>query len=170
MDESCHAYKWVMVAHIIKSDAFMCATMAHFYVWHDSSISVTRLVHMTHWCVPPGPIYIRDITHPYAWHDSLIWLIHVCHHDPFLCVTWLIHKRDMTRSYDSLMCATMTHIYAWHDSSISVTRLAHMTHSCVPPWPMYMLSTYLTSMRYAFGVPTISRLLKFIGLFCKTVL
>jgi len=47
--------------------------MTHSYVWHDSFICVTWLIHMC------------DMTHSYVWHDSFIcvthsyvWLIHVC--------------------------------------------------------------------------------------------
>jgi len=52
------------------------------YVWHDSLICVTWLIHMCH------------MTHTYVWHDS------------FICVTWLIHICDMTHSlvlYDSFI-------------------------------------------------------------------
>ena len=93
----------------------------HSYVWHDSFICVTCLIHM------------RDKTHSYVWHDSCIcvtWPIHMCDkpyscvwrgsftphtchwlilHMPcvlpqgypraaFTSVTWLIHMRDVTRS------------------------------------------------------------------------
>ena len=49
--------------------------MTHSYVWHDTFVCVTWLIHM------------RDMTHWYVWHDSLI------------CVTWLIRMRDVTHSY-----------------------------------------------------------------------
>jgi len=42
--------------------------MTHSYVWHDSFICVTWLIHMC------------DMTHSYVWHDS------------FICVTWFIHR------------------------------------------------------------------------------
>ena len=77
--------------------------MTHAYVWHDSFICVTWLIHMC------------DMTHAYVWHDSFIcvaWLIHMCDmthayvwHDSFICVPWLIQ-----------MCA-MTH-HACHESII----------------------------------------------------
>jgi len=94
--------------------------MTHSYVWHDSFIFATWLIHMC------------DMTHSYVWHDSFIceiWLIHMCDmthlyvwHDSFICVTWLIHTCDMT------------HSYVRHDSFIHVTWLIHtcdMTHSYV---------------------------------------
>ena len=49
--------------------------MTHAYVWHDSFICVTWLMHTC------------DMTHSYVWHDS------------FICVTWLMHTCDMTHSY-----------------------------------------------------------------------
>jgi len=55
------------------------------YVWQDSFICVTWLVHMC------------DMTHAYVWHDS------------FMCLTWLVPKCDMTNSYvwhDSCICVT----------------------------------------------------------------
>jgi len=107
------------------------------YVWHDSFICVTWLIHTC------------DMTRSYVWHDSFIyvtWLIHMCDmthsyvwHDSFICVTWLIHMCNMTHSYvlhDSFICVPrliyacdMTHLYVWHDSFICVTWLIHIRHS-----------------------------------------
>ena len=141
--------------------------MTHLYVWHDSFVCVTWL------------IGICDMTQLYAWHVS------------FVCVTWPVHMRDMTRSYvdvtlsyvwrASLICVTWPfhvcdmnyssvtwHVkyiytciyiytriyiyYAWHDSVISVTQLLYTCQ-----WRHY-------------GVTTISRLLKIVGLLCKRAL
>jgi len=106
--------------------------MTHSYVWRDSFISVTWLIHkcnVTH--------FKCDVTHSYVWRDSFIrvtWLIHMCdvtHLLLILCVTWLIiinatwliHKCDVTHS-----CGTwLIHVgrdsfiyrnYVWHDSFI----------------------------------------------------
>jgi len=86
--------------------------LTHIYMWHDSFIRVTRLIHTC------------DMTHSFVWHDAFIrvtWFIHTCDmthsyvwHDAFIRVTWLIHTCDMT------------HSYVWHDSLIRVTRLVHM--------------------------------------------
>ena len=82
--------------------------MTRSYVWHDSFICVTWLVHM--W----------DMTRSYAWHESFIcftWLVHVCDmthwyvwHDAFICWTWLVYTCDRAHWYvwqDSLMCVCL---------------------------------------------------------------
>ena len=85
--------------------------MTHSYVWHDSFINVTWLIHKC------------DMTHSYVWQDSSIYPQSPCASSTSgvpRCVTWLIHMCDMT------------HLYVWHDSSINVTWLIHrcdMTHS-----------------------------------------
>ena len=71
----------------------MC-DMTHLYVWHDSFICVTWLIHMcdmTHSCVP-WLIHMCDMTHSCVCHDSFQC---VTRHDAFRCVTRLcIHKSD----------------------------------------------------------------------------
>ena len=57
----------------------MCA-MAHSYVWHDSFICVTWLIHL---CA---------MTHSYVWHDS------------FLCMPWLSHTCAITHPYVCWFC------------------------------------------------------------------
>jgi len=57
----------------------------HWYVWHDSLICVTWLIHMC------------DMTHWYVWRDTL------------KCMTWLIHL-CVTRDRQ-----TMGKVLTWHD-------------------------------------------------------
>jgi len=113
--------------------------MTHSYVWHDSSICVTWLIHMfdmTHSydssiCVT-WLIHMFDMTHSYVWHDSFIcvtWRIHMCDMiqsyvwlDSFICVPWLFHTWDKAYTYvwrDSFICV-MWLIYMCDDSSIRV--------------------------------------------------
>ena len=135
--------------------------MTHSYVWRDSFLCATWLIHMC------------DMTHSYVWRDSVLcatWRIHMCdmthsyvRHDPFLCVPWLIPMCAMTHSFawrDSFICVIwrihicdMTHSYVWHDSFTCVIWLIHvwdMTHSCVwydsfvcARWLIYIPSTNL---------------------------
>ena len=120
--------------------------MTDSYVWHDSFICVTWLIHMCDITSPyvwhdsfrrvTSPIHMCDMTHSYVWHDSFIcvtWLSHTSDmtspytwHNSITCVTWLMHMCDMTHSYvghDSFTCVTwlirmcdMTPIYVWYDA------------------------------------------------------
>ena len=90
----------------------MC-DMTHSYVWHDSIICVTWLIHMC------------DMTHSYVWHGKFTCQIHVWH-GSFTCVTWQIHVW-----HGSFTCATCQ-IHVWHGSFTYVTRLIctrDMAHS-----------------------------------------
>jgi len=106
----------------------MC-DMTHSYVWHDSFICETWLIHMcdmTHsqhstWLRVTWLLHMWDMTHSYVWHDSFIcetWLIHILDamiqssltlvlDSTWLRATWLIHMCDVTHSYerhDSFTC------------------------------------------------------------------
>ena len=157
-------YTWKMTLFFFFCDVWLICmwnVMSHMwhvtYVWHDSYICVTWLIHMC------------EMTHSYVWHDWFIrvtWLTHVCDmthlygcHDWFIRVTWLIHKCGMTDScvcHDSFICVTwlisfvprftcsqctsqshmcdMTHSYVLHHAFIRVSWMIHkfgMTDSCV---------------------------------------
>ena len=163
-------------------DSCMCVTRtACSYVWHDSFICVTWLTHMC------------DMIHSYVWHDSFIcvtWLIHMCDvthsylwHDSLICVTWLIHMCeslnhmcDMTHSYahvtrscegrDSFCIRDMNHSFVWHDSFMCVTWLVRMRNMTRTWTSRYDVTHFMCVTRW-YGVATISRLLKFVRLFCK---
>jgi len=90
-------------------DSFMC-DVTRSYVWHDSFIYVTWLVHIFH------------MTRSCVWHDSLIRVTHSYVGHSFF------HTCDRTHWYvwpDSLMCA-FTHSYVCHDSFVCVTCLIHL--------------------------------------------
>ena len=86
----------------------MCDT-TYSYVWHDSFICVTWLIHMC------------DLIHSCVWHDLFIcvtWLIHMCDmthshvwRDSFICVTWLIHMCHMT--YANLRLWFIDFVVSW---------------------------------------------------------
>jgi len=80
----------------------MC-DMTPSYVWHDSFICVTWLIHMcVTWLIH---MFTWDMTQlPNIKRHATLW------HDSFICVTWLLHMGDMTHSdlHES--------IHMWHDS------------------------------------------------------
>jgi len=111
--------------------------MTHSYMWHDSFICVTWLIHMC------------DMTHSYVWHDSFIcvtWRIHMYDmthshvwNNSFICAPWLTHMCDTTHSHwwhipcpmscdttHSYMC-DMTLSHAWHIACTSHMRIIHVT-------------------------------------------
>jgi len=110
----------------------MC-DVTHSCVWHDSIISVTRLIHM---CVSTSAALPSP--HSYVWRDSSICIYHYRQH--YLLLTH--------------MCV-FTHSYVWHDSLICVTRLIHIGASpsaALPPPHSYVClhaftcATWLTHM------------------------
>jgi len=78
----------------------MC-DMTHSYVWHDSFICVTWLIHMC------------DMTHSYVWHDV------------FMCVPWLANLCAMTHWCMARLGGKIDTWCVRHDSFICVTRLVH---------------------------------------------
>jgi len=122
------------------------------------------------------------------------WLIHMCDRTHcFVGATWLNHMCDMTKSsvrhthsyvrQDSfvgaawlthLICArllvhlcNMTHSYVWHDSFVRATWLIH-TCDVTPSYVRQ--DSFVGAARFCinmYGVATISRLRKIIGLFCR---
>jgi len=110
--------------------------MTHLYVWHDSSICVTRLVHRhsrMYRCT-----YCTDVrTYIHSLHNSF----HMCdmthsyvRHDPFTRVIRFIHIYDMTHFYVRqiffirekwlIHMWDMTLLYVKHDFSTDI-------HGCI---------------------------------------
>jgi len=93
--------------------------MTHSYVWHDSFICGTWLIHMC------------DMTHTYVWHNSYIcgtWLIHTCYmthsyagHDSYIYVTGLIHVCDMN-TYERVKSCISESCHVW---------MSHVSYECV---------------------------------------
>jgi len=98
-------------------------------------------------------------------------------HDSFICVTWLVHMCDVTRSHvrwDSFIHGTslihmwdVIHSYVECDS-FTLTGDVQETHPSFVMDAMGRPGTFC--MKHTYGVATISRLLKMVGLFCKRVL
>ena len=95
----------------------MC-DMNDSYVWHDSFICSTWLIHMC------------DMTHSYVWHDSFIWMTSLshmydmppsyvwhdqCRHVVWICMFGVPHSHVWHNSF----------MRVWHDSFIYVTWLIH---------------------------------------------
>jgi len=141
-------WQHIFIKHVVWP-VDMC-DMTHSYVWPDSIICATWLIHnlcdMTHSCVT-CLFYVCFVTHSNVgrehldgtsldlltcvtwpideWHDSII-----CAHDSFICVTWLIHMCGVTFSdvcRDSFTCVAWT--FAWQ--VVTPIDMCDMTHSCV---------------------------------------
>jgi len=104
--------------------------MTFSYVWHNSSIRLTWLLHTCDmtlsstvwhdnvWVELTHSFLVCDTALSYVWHD----LLHTCDrtpsyvgHDPFKCVTWPLHISDTTAcGFRSL---SPTHCVAWHNGS-----------------------------------------------------
>jgi len=131
--------------------------MTGSWVWHDSFICATRMIHVCNMIHKPLAVFLRHVC---VCHDSFMcatWLTHVCdmngsylRHDSIsrrgivltgrvshwsyscficVCVTWGIHMRGMTVcvTWGIHMCY-MTHSYLLHDSFIFVTWLIHICY------------------------------------------
>ena len=151
MNESCliwmrHvSYEWVM-SHI--NESCHVGLPRPFYNWFlNPMLRFLELWNARHGItVPDSGQGNRNARVIYALSDILTnsyvtWLIHVCH-DSFIC--------DVTTTFVKWL------VYRWHDSFMKTltieTRMLHRD------WVI----SHLT-----YGVPTISRLLKFVGLFCR---
>jgi len=104
--------------HITNSYAH---TMNQSYVYRDSLICVTGLIHMC------------------AMTRSFV------HYDSFIYAMWLIHMCDMNHSYswrEEICICDMIHSYMHHDSLIRVFTYA--------TWHTYMRLMHMCDMTYAY--------------------
>ena len=170
MKESCHAFQMGHVTHIDES--------CHTHEWVISHIWVMSRL-------PNGSCHThRWACHTHEWVISHIWVMsritsfkrmsHVtlangsCHaHGWVMSHFWMSHVIHMNES---------CHAYEWVMSYIWMSHGAHMNESChtydgtrarqVRKWGS--LKKFSKNLYY--GVATISRLLKIVGLFCKRAL
>jgi len=124
--------------------------MTRAYVYHDSFISVTCLIHMLHWwCLRDAyakhdSLYlIHDMTHSHARHTPFVYRDHdsITHRDTL----WLIHTRDTRHNSSYTYTTWLIRIYTGHDSIIhrDTTWLIHTPHGsckCVP-WLIHTRDT-----------------------------
>ena len=131
----------------------MC-DMTLSYVWHDSCICATWLIHMcdmtihrsrsANWTWRRRQDWRWMMTQSYMWHDSCVcvtWLIHMCdmtHLQESQCALDMEEATGLMSDDDSVICVTwlmhmcdMTHSYVWHDIFVCVIHMCDMTHSYV---------------------------------------
>ena len=136
----------------------------HIYMWylHKYILTMPRIQNKN---MVPLHSFQKDLLSAYLWHDSFAFVTRLLRvydmtffcvrHYSFTFVTWLLRVCDMTFFYvrqDSFTYATwllrvrdMTFFYVRHDSFVSFT------------WSSTVL----------YGVATVSRIDKIIGLFCR---
>jgi len=102
----------------------MC-DLTHAYVFHDSFIRVTSLIHTC------------GMTYSYVWHTCDITHSYV-RHDVFICVTWRIYICDMT---DSCVTGHTHKLYVWqthaHATPSPTGHLFDVTLSIRTTWFIY---------------------------------
>jgi len=129
-------------------------------------------------------VYTRTYTHTQM--GLICDRIHFCVcMDVFICVTWRLHVCDMThpsqshtsRTRTSFICVTwlwhlcdMTHSMRANDPCVC-NNIAYMnTNTYVCFYTRTYTHTYIHTQTYVYGVATICRLLKIMGLFCERAL
>ena len=122
--------------------AFICVTWPTWYLWHDSSISVTWHIHMC------------DISHD----TSSLMGIHMCDMTHLIFVTWLIYKCDMTHSYvwhkswqiksDGLLTHPLTKTLLICACCSGISMRVAMGYICVLQWDLHVAVVW-----WAFNTP-----------------
>jgi len=149
-----HFYVWRCI--------FMCDTMTwlihmcdvtHSYVWRDSSIYMTWLVHVWH------KSCIRVIWHTklmHYWTTSCIQTPAPIWHCIYMCdmMIWFIYMSDMSQGADALLDCLLhwhphahpaLHLYIWRNN-LTHSHVWHDPFTCVtwPPGPSSAASVYMT--------------------------
>ena len=167
---------WLRSSCVIVRDCILCHVVRSSpcqFVWDESVMSVW------HDSDPPH-VKWRILCHsswPYSMSRRQILPMSIClRWVRHVCVTWLRSSYVIVR--DCILCHVVwpsiwheedLSCQVWHESFVCVTWLiftCEMTHSC-----SWHDSSYMTHLIWVcYGVATISRLLKIIGLFCKRAL
>jgi hypothetical protein len=139
---------------------FICVAWLILFVWHDSlylcdmthCICVTWLIsyvgHDSFYLCDMTHFYLSDMTHLHAWRDSRVW------HDSF-------HMSDMAHS----TCMGWLRLVGSLKCYVSFAKEPYKRDDILQKWVTSHKNASFHSMSY--GVATISRLLKMIGLFCR---
>jgi len=128
MNETCHAYEWVMshiwishVTHISSSHGpFRCFVCV--YAWVTSHIWMSHVAHMNSSCHtfphPTNPfiassVYMNESRHTYEW-----VMLHI----------WISHVANISSSHESFHC--FVYVCEWVMSRIWMSHVAHMNETC----------------------------------------
>jgi len=160
----------------------MC-DMTHSYVWHDSFVLHDLFIFVTWFtqacarasfvCVT-WLIHMCHLTHTYVFHDLFMhvtWLTQTCARASFVRVTWLIHMCDMTHThalYDLFKIMGWLRLVGSLKLQVSFAKEPYKRDDILQKRPIILSNLLHVATPYmCYGVATISRLLKIIGLFCR---
>ena len=148
----------------------------HSYVWHDSFTCVTWLTHMNqHHNIH---IHVCDMTHSHVWHDSLIWTHPTTSSFSPVSSYRLLRMPSRWQTSSRVVLLLCRGGDKRHHLLLTSSRWQKNSHEL-------LLILFVGTRRVdrtnlcrrvdrtnasCYGVATISRLLKIIGLFCKRAL
>jgi len=144
---ACHTtYPYAMPRSYVWHDAFMCMTW-RIHVWHD-----VFMCDMMYTCMTRD--LFSDVTSPTAVNDLHVWVtwLTLMYNMPHYCMHTCEHAHTHKHTHTQAHARTHAH---------SHTHTGTHTHTTIREIRLYCLNWN------HYGVATISRLLKMIGLFCR---
>ena len=178
---SCMTYEWVM-SHVWMSHVTYMNESCHIYEWvmshvwmriHTGRQTHEEVLYRTFAKEPYKRDYILQkrpansyrtpewVMFIYEWVMSHIWMSHVTH------MNASCHTYECVMSHIWMCHVWMRPVWMRHVTHMNVSRMDASCHTykCV----MYecMSYIYLTTSVWSHGLPTISKLLKIKGLFCR---